>query len=509
MSLLDYLRIPERRESAPPAAPEHAEEQRVLSLNQETGALEGHGVDLLGQSRTTALSRRVQRSNAQVVTSHAAVFAAVRWREQAITRPQLVLLQSRGDEWDELGTMHDPRPHPALAALRRGTHASTVKQFIGGIERGKLTNGDHILVKRRDGLGTVREFEVWDGATAWAVARQDTPWIPAYFEHLDPRTGRTIQVGPEDVVWHRHIVDPRDPMRSLTPIGAVRVQVDTSLEAMRSMQRYFDQGIGAGGFVMPADEGGTLPPNEVERIRDELGSEWVGTDNQSRWHLLEANLKLLATPQTNRDLEWVQLQLWGVRDVARAFEVSPITLKDFEFATYTNADQATAQDWETIRNQLDATVEELNEFLIRPDFGEDFRLEARYAGISALQDTMKTAAEVDDIRLKGGYATINELRARDGKPRVPWGDVPIVPSNMMPLGALQATGTNQPPAGPSPQPSPVPGEGAGSDGEDDGMPPRFLRPMLDLVERGHREGWTQRRLKNEMRKMVLAGEAVA
>ena len=407
---------------------------RPRTIGMNAGMLEAHGVDLLGQIRDSAQSRRLQRSNSDIVASTAAVFAAVRWREQAITRPQLVLQERLGGEWRPVGTVDEPWAHPLLASLARINSATTYKQGMGGIERGKLTNGDHVWVKRRDGLGTPREFEVWDGAATRAVARKDHPWEPSHFEHMT-RDGRTQQVAPEDVVWFRHIIHPRDPMLSLTPIGAIRVTADTSAEAMRYQQRYFDQGIGAGGFIAPKSDG-TLAPGEIARLEQLINNDWKGSDNAHRWHLLEEALEVISKPQTNTDLQFADLMRWGVIEVARAFEVSPITLKDFEKATYTNADQAGQQDWETIRNQLDNTVQEINEWLVRPDYGDDLRLVARYAGIAALQDSMKTAAEVDDIKLKGGRVTINELRKRDGEEPVEWGDTPIMPGNMLPLGSL-------------------------------------------------------------------------
>lgn len=425
--------------------------QRVLYANDQ-GVLEAHGVDLLGQMRDTAQNRRLQRSNSDIVASTAAVFAAVRWREQAITRPQLVLQERMGGEWRQVGTTEEPWAHPLLASLARINAATTYKQGIGGIERGKLTNGDHYWIKRRTGLGTPVEFEVWDGSTTRAVARKDRDWEPDHFEHVTA-AGSTVRVAPEDVVWFRHIVHPRNPMLSLTPIGAIRVTADTSAEALRYQQRYFDQGIGAGGFITPKDGG--VGPGEASRIIEQLSKDWTGTDNAHRWHFIEEALEIISKPQTNVDLQFAEFMRWGVIEVARAFEVSPITLKDFEKATYTNADQAAQQDWETIRNQLDATVQELNEWLVRPDYGNDLRLVARYAGIAALQDSMKTAAEVDDIKLKGGRVTINELRKRDGEEPVEWGDVPIVPANMLPLGSLPLAQAAQSEGAPPEQPRSV------------------------------------------------------
>ena len=446
--------------------------KRVLSWNAGTGELESHGVDLLGQVRSSAPGRRLQRSNSDIVASSAAVFAAVRWREQAITRPQLVLQERAGGEWRQVGTTEEPWAHPLLASLARINSATTYKQGVGGIERGKLTNGDHLWLKRRDGLGTPVEFEVWDGASTKAVPRSDRPWEPAYFEHWTA-DGRQQRVSPEDAVWFRHIVHPRDPMMSLTPIGAIRVNADTTLEAQRYQQRYFDQGIGAGGFISPKE--GSLGPAEVSRIEEALRNDWRGTDNAYRWHFLEEALEIISKPQTNADLQFADLMRWGVIEVARAFEVSPITLKDFEKATYTNADQAAQQDWETIRNQLDATVQELNEWLVRPDYGDDLRLVARYAGIAALQDSMKTAAEVDDIKLKGGRVTINELRKRDGEEPVEWGDIPIMPGNMLPLGSLPLADAAQ-----------TPGEQEPAGGQ-----PRSVRKTIQRDEQGRIVGVTE------------------
>ena len=444
MTILDRLRIPARRSpaeaisTAPSTGVDLMEPpQRILGADID-GNLQGFGSDLLGQQYNTALGRRQQRPNAEITEVYAAVFAAIRWREQAITRPQIVLQRKVGRDWEDVGDLEDPQ-HPALAAMLRINEATTFVQGWGGIERGKLQNGDHFWIKRRDGLGVPVEFEVWDGASARAMPRKDRPWVPSHFVRRLP-DGREERVPPEDVIWFRHIVDLRDPMRSLTPISAVRLQVDTALEAQRWNQRIFDQGLGSGGTLVPGTDE-EINEGELARIKQSMQQDWTGTDNAHRWHVLGANLKLLANPQTNRDLEFIGLMQWGVTEVARAFELSPITLKDFTRATYANVDGALAQDWDTIRNQENATIAELNEFYIRPDFGEEWRLQARYDKIPALQDDAKKAAEVDDLQLRSAYTTINELRERDGRDPVDWGDVPLMPLDITPLGTVPTVST--------------------------------------------------------------------
>lgn len=482
-SVLDRIGEAVQAMLAPSPAPPRS---RVLFPNDESGELEAHGVDLLGQSRGSALSRRLAKDNGTLAETYAAVFAAIRWREQAITRPQIVLQERSGGEWKEIGTLDEPNAHPALLAISQPNAATTSRQGRGGIERGKLTFGDHFWIKRRNGFRVPVEFEIWDGSTTRAIAKKGKPWEPDHFEHLRRADGVWVVVDPADVVWFRHIVDPRNPMRSLTPIGAIRVQADSAYEAHRSQLRYFDQGLRPGAWLVPEIEG--MGPAELERIRARINEEAAGTDEWYQYRLLEARLRLLQDPMSNVDLQFVEMLRWGVVEVARAFEVSPITLKDFEKATYTNADQAGAQDWETVRNQLDSTLDEFNAWLIRPDFGADLRLAARYAGIGPLQDSMKTAAEVDDIKLKGGRVTINELRRRDGDEPVAWGDIPIMPSNMLPLGERPEA----PPAAAAPPEEPL-GEPAAEEGR------AALREALAIIERTAPPG-QRRHLKNEVRK---------
>lgn len=496
------IAAPSLSPSAPVPAPDETP-SRVLSIGDD-GTLESHGVDLLGQSRSTARRRRASKDNNDIAQTYAAVFAAIRWREQAITRPVIVLQERRAGEWQDVGESLEPDVHPVLLALAKPNGATTGRQGRGWVERNKLTYGDGVWVKRRDRLGVPREFEFWDGGRTVAIPRKDRPWEPSHFEYF-PRnwmmlTGsKPVRVDAKDAVWFRHIVDPTDPMRSLTPIGAIRMQADSSFEAMRAQVNLFDRGLHPGAWLVP--EEGSLGPAELERVQQRINEESAGTDEWYAYRLLEAKLRLLADPMSNVDLQFVEMLGWGVIEVARAFEVSPITLKDFSKATYTNADQAGAQDWDTVRNQLDATLDELNTWLVWPDFGKDLRLVARYAGIGALQDSMKTSAEIDEIRLRTGKVTINALRKRDGEEPVAWGDTPIMPSNMVPLGSLQQPADG----GAPPPPPPAPGDGEG-EGEGDGEAPpggleerAVLREALAIIDRTVPEG-QRRRAKNELRK---------
>jgi HK97 family phage portal protein len=403
--------------------------RRVLHLNEESNELEHHGIDLLGQRYETGEQRREQRTAMQITTSYAAVWAAVRWREQAIGKPLIHAQRRVGTEWEEL------KSHPALDALHRVNDTLTAAQGLGLIERSKLTYGEAIWVKRRDALGVVREWDVWPAAGVRPIPDPERPGRALGFERSN-HNGTVTRVSREEVVWFRHAIHPLDLLTSLTPIGAIRVMADTALEAGRHNQRLFDNGIALGGTIS-----GDFGPSERDRVVQELKAEWKGTDNAGRWHVIEGE-GITVTPlsMTNRDMEWAEVMGWGVQEVARAFELSPIALKDFSRATYANADQALTEDWTTVATSLQSILAEYNEQCVAPDFGEDFRIVADLSNIPALQADLKKRAEIDEIELRSGKRAINELRARDGEAAIEGGDTTALTDRIEAVGGLIRAG---------------------------------------------------------------------
>lgn len=414
--------------------------QRIV--HSEGGRFHFFGEDLLGQQRGTAKNRRTNRGNHDIAAFNAVVFGAIRWREQAIVRPGIVLEQRIGREWEPIGRLGEPGIHPALDALRNVSSGMGGRHGIMGIERGKLTNGSHVWIKVRANNaagGQVVGFISWDTSRVRIFPNKERWWELSRVERSN-ENGSTTSVDAEDVVLFRHILDGLQPLWGLTPIGAVRMETDTAFEAMRHNMRYFDNGLPVGQVLVPDGSEDQIDPVEIQRMIQQMRDEWQGTDNAHTWHILERNLKPLMTPQTMVDLQFTEMLLWTVEQVARAFELSPITLKDFRRATYSNADEAAAQDWTTIANQLSNTLEELNDWFIWPDYGTDLRLVGDFTDIPALQPDAKARAETDKIEVDMGKVSTNELRARDGMELLDGGDIILPGQRVEAVGALVRAG---------------------------------------------------------------------
>jgi HK97 family phage portal protein len=384
-------------------------------IDPQTGV--AYGVDLLGQERSTALNRRVQRSNTDIVAVQGAVFAAVNFIAQRVMKPR-VILQRRvgGGGWEEL----DDPSHPAALHHRMVNESLTWAKAIALVATHKLTNGNAYWVKRRTRtLNVPVEFEVWNPNNVQALRTDDQPWVPKRYMHQKPN-GSSESVEPQDMVPFRGLLDPNDLLNGLSPITAVRTQLDTSMEAVRYNQRIFDHG-GSTGEIYSAEE---MSAVEATRQEELINRRWAGTDNQHRIRIVEGNLKPVDTRMNLRDLEFMLGQKWTVIEVARAFDLSPIALKDFDRATYSNAAEAGAQDWGRVLTELRSIIDDINVHCIWPDFGDDLRLIALGDDIPELQARRKEQAEIDKIQLEKGAATVNEIRRRDGHANVTWGDAP-------------------------------------------------------------------------------------
>ena len=403
----------------------------------EDGGLDSHDgrYDMLNDPgfAESPASRRRRFTDTDYVALHEAVYACIRLRTRMITRPTVKLVRKApdGEIADEL-----PNTHPAMQAYLSVNEGLTTRQGAGLIEQHKGTSGKSYWVKRRDSLGTPVEFEVWDPRAVEVKPDPRKPWVPLLFR-LHRHDGSTVDVELKDMVWFRHLIDPRNPLNGLAPITAARVLVETGYEAARFNQAFFDNSTNI-GHMYKVPEGG---PAEVQRIRDDLARAHRGTDNSWRDWVSEGDLEEVSGPVTHKDMQFIEQQQWTKENVAMVYELSPVSIGDLRHGSFENTAQGDAKDWTAIQDQLDSTLAEWTEFMLWPDFGIDLAFIADYSDVPALQGDLKLKAEIDEIRLGTGQRVINEVRKRDGLEPVEWGDVPILPLNVAPLGSIPVVQT--------------------------------------------------------------------
>ncbi len=372
--------------------------------------------------------RRRLRSNQDLLALSTAIFAAIRRRSRAVTRipPILVFEESDGTQ----RPVQDPR-HPAQRLMRRVNGTLTFKQGMSLVETHKLTDGMAFWVKRRlKTKDTVVEFEIWNPRQVVVVPDKEKPWLPADFVL---RTSKSdVHVAPRDVLFFRHLLDPRNFLLGLAPIPAVRIATDTGLEAVRYNQRFFDNDASPGRIY--ALEGGG--PAEAQRVEQEMERKFKGTDKSHRSMVLTSGLTELSKAISQKDMQFMEQLHWTVEEVARVMEMAPVLLGDMQNTASIGSETMTPamrDFWVMIEDQVTNTYTELTEFLLKPDFDRRLKAIPDTRGIPELQSDRKLQADVDAIELGTGKVFINELRERDGQDEVEWGDEPLLLNTITPL----------------------------------------------------------------------------
>lgn len=217
-------------------------------------------------------------------------------------------------------------------------------------------------------------------------------------------------------------------LRGVSPLTMAREVIDGGRKTQD-----FGRSFQTNGAVPPAViemQPGNDP--KADKIRAERMAEvWHethgGTSNAGRVGvLIGAQLKTIAVSPA--DAEWLESKRFVVSDVARFYGVPPHLLADASNSTSWGsglAEQNTAFSQFALQPRTEVIEEGHNRLMYTHGAGNDFmklNLDAKLRGSAGDRYAIYEIGERTRID------TINEIRALDDKPPVPWGDVPYDPT---------------------------------------------------------------------------------
>ena len=382
--------------------------KNAFSSTPQRGTVQISEEGEITRTGSTAERRRMLRSDADRFALNSAIYAATRRRSHSVTEAEVILkrkrsLRSTAKDDAIIGRVGDMGRHPVLDLLTYVNQELTFIEAFALLEEHKCVAGEAFWVKRRvRGQGTINEFEILDPRFCEPIKEKDKKGAIKEFKYWDFETGRQRVFPRSEVIYFRHIIDPRNNIRGLSPISAVRVTVDTDSEAKRYNQKFFDQG----GQINEIFTGEGLGPAEVDRIEKNIKRKYYGVDNAHNPMVLEGNLKPLNKTITQKDMQFMEYERWTVEDVARAFEMSPVLLGDLSNGADVRTEQSIREFWGNIENQVKFTITELNKYLVWPDFGENLYLDADFSSVPFLERNRKLQSETDEIDLRSGKAIL-------------------------------------------------------------------------------------------------------
>lgn len=212
-------------------------------------------------------------------------------------------------------------------------------------------------------------------------------------------------------------------LRGMSPIQAAREVIDGALKA----QEYganFAANMAVPPAVIEVPSSGGDPQVEREKAKrvGQLWQETHGGSNAGKVGVLVGGAQLKTIAISPEDAQWLDSKRFSVSEIARFYGVPPHLIADASNSTSWGS--GLAEQNQTFGSfTLQPTTERIEEGHGRlltthglPDVFVKLNLDAK------LRAAPKERAETTDIRIKNRSLTINEARALEDQPPVPWGD---------------------------------------------------------------------------------------
>ena len=273
------------------------------------------------------------------------------------------------------------------------------------------------------------------------------PLMPHRMELVpDPATGIVerynyhVDQGQDSVIFNRHEIlhikftHPLNDYFGLSPLNPVASSLATDFYAMAFNKNFFKKGAKVYG-VLETDRALTDP--EFVKLREQWQDIYAGPLMAHKTALLEGGVKYKAIGANAKDMEFHEMREFIRKEVLAAQKVPETEIGFFSDKT-TGLLQKRSFWEETMEPLFKKISSNVTVFML---WLEDTSLSCGFdtSGVSALLDTEKVRSEIDAKYVDTGLRLVNELRARDKLPPLPYGDTWHRPANRRAVSEMRPT----------------------------------------------------------------------
>ena len=230
----------------------------------------------------------------------------------------------------------------------------------------------------------------------------------------------------KDILFFKY-PNPTSPFRGASPVQRKAYAYDTDKYNMIYQLNTFKNGVHL-KQVLESEK--MMNREQVDKILTQFNQTYGGIEKSNGTGALIGGMKLKDVGVSNKDMEYMLLAEWNMRQLASAYHTPPQKLSHPES---TNLANMTALDtsWnrECILPRLTRQEEVINTFLL-PMY-KDNGLYCKYDNPVPVDNDFKLKQR--ESNLKNYVISINEARADDGLDPAEWGKLPLAPFSIAPL----------------------------------------------------------------------------
>ena len=333
-----------------------------------------------------------------------AVFACLRLLSEAVATLPLDTFMREG------GTRRPYRPRPDYLTFAppQGSRIDYLSQVMLSL----LTDGNAYILTPRNRLGVPVDLVVLDPTQVTVERKQGKLRYVVQDIELDPRM---------DVMHIKGMTMPGD-VKGLSPIAYARETIDLGLAAQRFGASFFDNGALPSAVIEAPNK---MSTGAADRFRETWNANHSGVGNAHRVGVLTEGAKLSKVSIQPNDAQFLETRQFQVPDIARIFGVPPHLIADASNSTSWGsglAEQNLAFGQFALRPWTERIEDGHTRLLATHGLTEAF---VKLNLDALLRASIKDRYETYSIGVENGIDTINECRALEDKPPVPWGDKPV------------------------------------------------------------------------------------
>lgn len=315
--------------------------------------------------------------------------------------------------------------HPFLDLWRN------VNKWIDGCEMLETLDifleltGDAYLYIVKDALGIPREL--WNLPSQFMAPVPDKKnFIKGYLFGTNKHDA--VALTPDEVL-HFKFPNPHSPFTGFAPLSGCLVAAKRK-EDYDVFEAALLQNNARPDFLIMVK--GKMGEPAKRKLREQWQQLYSKRSGRGKPALLDTDAEVKTLGFSPKDMQYQFGQKQTKEEICGGFGV-PVS-KVVPDAKYSNAEVGD-REWksDTIRPRLVKIADKLNAQLM-PMFDE--RLFVAFDNPVPADKEFEQKKE--ETYLKNAVITINEVREKEGKDIVPWGHVPLVPFNIMPLGSAPA-----------------------------------------------------------------------
>lgn len=339
------------------------------------------------------------------------------------------------------GEREEARNHRAGELLRKPNPRHNADEFREFIYASRLNFGEHFICKVRDRRGEVVQLWPLRPDRLKEVPDPDTGELLGFMLNYESANPMAIDIN--DLIWGTSW-HPTNDYRGLSPISAMRYQIELGRDAEKTAVDLFANGAFLRGALKVDKKAGV---ESLRRLAKQFRDMLIGSGNRYRIPVLEDGVEFVPLQLTPADSEFINTSNLTRARVAAAFGWALP-----EEWTSTQAPDIRRLRFQDAVVPLCSAVAASYESDFMPEFGGQAFVEFQLAHILEA-DFPELIGALKEAVYAGIY-TINDARRKLNLPPVAGGDVSLVPLNLSVVTELT--------------PNPRPSDSGGGMGGDEG-----------------------------------------